>query len=290
MTKSEKIGSIPSLDTIFDQIRPIMVAAGDIALRYFNNPDTIEREIKPDDSIVTNADKATSVYLVAQLSAFTPDIPVISEESESHNLENPDGAYWVIDPIDGTSYFSDLKHQWVLMASLQYNREQIFGVIYSPLEKTFYYAAKGHGAYFVGANGVTEKIYGLKWKDSEKLVPVTRADFSNDVASAPLLFLKEIGFDFELSDKFPYANRNVMVADGKGHVSANGYGKRGPKEWDMAHLIIVREAGGDVITTTAPYHIEFGKPDHEFFNVLNFSDKRIADRVIKHLELKKFKL
>ena len=284
MTKSEKTGSIPPLNTIFDQIRPIMVVAGEIALGYFNNPASIEREIKPDQSIVTNADKATSDYVVKQLSALTPHIPVISEESESHELRDPNGAYWVVDPIDGTAYFSDLKHQWVVMASLQYNREQIFGVIYSPIEKTFYHAAKGHGAYYIDATGVSQKISGIEWNDGEKIIPVTRADFPNDIANAPLLFLPNMGFDFDASDKSPYPNRNVTVAHGKGHISTNGYGKRGPKEWDLAHLIIVREAGGDVITTSAPYEIQFGKPDHEFFNVLTISDKRAAERIIEYLK------
>lgn len=290
MTKSTEISGLPPLMSIFDEIYPIFIKAGEIALSYFNNPTEIVREMKPDGSIVTNADKAVSDYLVEQLSRYTPNISVISEESDSHSLNNPDDPYWVTDPIDGTAYFSDLSHQWVVMASLQYKRQQVFGIIYAPLEKTFYYAAKNCGAYFVDANFKSKKLSALPWPDDCKIIPVTRADVPHDIANQPLLFLQDIGFHFLASDKTPYANRNVMVAHAKGHISTNGYGKRGPKEWDLAHLIIVQEAGGDVITTSAPYSIEFGQPDREYFNVLTISDKRASDRIKERLRNQSLKL
>ena len=51
---------------------------------------------------VTNVDLAVQNFLKEKLERVTPDIPLIAEEKENKNLD-PEGIYWILDPIDGTT-------------------------------------------------------------------------------------------------------------------------------------------------------------------------------------------
>src|SRR5690606_12959533 len=62
---------------------------------------------KADESPLTEADLAAHRCIVEGLARLTPDIPVLSEESEA--ISSTDRLswqrYWLIDPLDGTKEF-----------------------------------------------------------------------------------------------------------------------------------------------------------------------------------------
>ena len=67
------------------------------------------KEIKSDNTPVSNGDLEVNKILTKKIYELTPNIPIVSEETSDNksidNLEN----FWLIDPIDGTyDYINDL--------------------------------------------------------------------------------------------------------------------------------------------------------------------------------------
>ena len=68
-----------------------------------------EEYSKDDESPVTSADYRANDIIMSVLQKQTPDIPVMSEETPQVPLEERSKwtRYWLIDPIDGSSYLRD---------------------------------------------------------------------------------------------------------------------------------------------------------------------------------------
>ena len=69
----------------------------------------LTKEIKSDNTPVSNGDLEVNKILIKKIVSLTPNIPIVSEETSENksqdNLEN----FWLIDPIDGTyDYINDL--------------------------------------------------------------------------------------------------------------------------------------------------------------------------------------
>ena len=70
----------------------------------------LTKEIKSDNTPVSNGDLEVNKIVTQKLLELTPNIPIVSEETShnksSSNLEN----FWLVDPIDGTyDYINDLE-------------------------------------------------------------------------------------------------------------------------------------------------------------------------------------
>lgn len=110
---------------------------------------------------VTNVDFAVQDFLKRELRIRFPDIPMIAEEKENKNL-CPNGSYWILDPIDGTT---NLIHHYGLSAvalALYEQGEIVFGAVYNPFHEELFYAAKGEGAYLNGERIFTDNHVELK--------------------------------------------------------------------------------------------------------------------------------
>jgi fructose-1,6-bisphosphatase/inositol monophosphatase family enzyme len=85
----------------------LLRAAGDAALAYVGTVFEVRR--KADQSPVTDADLAAEAVLIDGLRRYWPDDGIVSEERG----EIPGGAAtWVVDPIDGTSAFTEGIAHW----------------------------------------------------------------------------------------------------------------------------------------------------------------------------------
>ena len=70
----------------------------------------VERELKGDGSIVTEADMAMQAKVCDALRKNWPGIPLLGEEMSAAEqqalLEGSRDGLWLLDPQDGTSYFA----------------------------------------------------------------------------------------------------------------------------------------------------------------------------------------
>jgi fructose-1,6-bisphosphatase/inositol monophosphatase family enzyme len=126
-----------------ETLEPILRHAGSLALQL--RREGLTTAVKPDGSVVSNADKAVSDFIIAALSAAYPTDGIVSEE-------NPDlsgmqaNRTWVIDPIDGTKHYVKDGQMFCIMVCL-YDTDPLFSMVYYPVLGRWYWAEKGQGSY-----------------------------------------------------------------------------------------------------------------------------------------------
>ena len=101
---------------ITDELLDTFIKAGDLSLELRKKG--LIKEIKEDNTPVTNGDLEVNKILVKKIGELTPEIPIISEETSKNkdikNLSN----FWLIDPIDGTFDYINNREEFTLNLSL----------------------------------------------------------------------------------------------------------------------------------------------------------------------------
>ena len=119
---------------------PVLVAASKILLEEYQNY-CAGREFKinekDDHSPVTQADLKVNEYLMYELQQLTPDIPIVSEESD-YSERHAWSTCWMLDPLDGTKEFIHQRDEFTINLSLIENHQTIFSVIVVPTEQVLY--------------------------------------------------------------------------------------------------------------------------------------------------------
>jgi len=115
------------------------VHAGSIIMDIYENQ-TIEVELKPDDSPVTIADQKANDHIEKALKSTR--IPVISEEGDHANykIRKHWQQCWCVDPLDGTKEFIKRNGEFTVNIGLIDAKKPILGIIYIPVTKTLYFA------------------------------------------------------------------------------------------------------------------------------------------------------
>ena len=220
-------------------------AADSITMARYQSIDLVVTN-KPDDSPVTDADKASEEAIRALLKSHRPDDGIVGEEFG----DDAAGAkrYWVIDPIDGTKNFLRGVPTWATLIGLIEKQSDgsevvVVGVVSAPALFRRWYASEGNGA-FVSLNGGTPKRISVSQVSEIKDASISYSDFIGwDQRLAPFQELLESAWRTRgIGDFWSH----MLVAEGAVDVAIE------PKLaiWDMAALdIVVREAGGRFTNT-----------------------------------------
>ena len=155
-------------------------AADTISMARYQSQDLVITT-KPDNTPVTDADKATEKALRDILAKDRPEDGLVGEEFGTSGTDAK--RYWVIDPIDGTKNFMRGVPSWsTLIALIERNddgSEQIVvGVVSSPALFRRWHAALGLGAY-VSLNGAAPKKIHVSGISSISDASITYSDFNN---------------------------------------------------------------------------------------------------------------
>lgn len=105
---------------------------------------------KDDDSPLTEADLASHRCIVEGLSALTPEIPVLSEESAEEAVWERRRTWsrlWLVDPLDGTREFLKRNGEFTVNIALIEEGVPVFGVIQAPVTGESWWGDRVHGAY-----------------------------------------------------------------------------------------------------------------------------------------------
>lgn len=122
--------------------------AGKIQLSYFRNK-YLFTEIKSGVyDLVTEVDKKCENLLLQKINATYPDHDIIGEESGTHSRS---GEFcWIIDPLDGTTNYSQGFPIFCVSIGIQHRGETVVGIVYVPYLNELYSAIKGEGAFLNG--------------------------------------------------------------------------------------------------------------------------------------------
>mgnify|MGYP003972087105 CR=1 FL=1 len=145
-----------------------------------------EIETKEDDSPLTQADRAAHDCIIAALEQLTPDIPVLSEESEGIPTEERLGwkRFWLVDPLDGTKEFIKKTGQFTVNIALIENGEPTLGVVLAPASDLEYFAARGIQAAWPSRAATDQDRRGRQGQAAHRRQPRSRRPESRSHARA----------------------------------------------------------------------------------------------------------
>jgi len=108
----------------------------------------ITSDIKADGTLITNCDRWSDATIVQELSAIAEQEGVLSEEGCQ---KVPDSsAYWIVDPLDGTTNFSAGIPYWAISIARFVNGEPQTAFLEVPALNKRILAIKGQGVWLNG--------------------------------------------------------------------------------------------------------------------------------------------
>ena len=212
-----------------DFIFPLAEGAGKIQLAYFRGDDLAIRTKSNVYDVVTRADKESEAYIAAAILERWPDHEILGEEGGSMGRAGSDYR-WVVDPLDGTTNYSQGLPVFSVSIALQYRGETIAGVVYAPYLNELFWASKGGGAYMKSRSDEVRRLHVSAKQTLATSVIATGFPYDKDV-NPDVRRLGSAAYDLS------------CVAAGL----LDGYWELDLHEWDVcAANLIVREAGGVV--------------------------------------------
>ncbi|MGC9401094.1 3'(2'),5'-bisphosphate nucleotidase CysQ [Vibrio genomosp. F10] len=234
------------LSHLIPSVVEVARSAGQLILDIYETKQ-YEAYVKSDETPVTSADIAAHKLIVNQLSALTPDIPVLSEEAADISLEKREkwSRYWLVDPLDGTQEFIARSGDFATIIALIDNNQPIMGVVYAPVSGVTYYAYKGKGAWKIPDLCEKVEIESHKHEQGQKQsigMAISRRQNINSITAR-----LSSAWNYDLVPLGSAALKACLVAEG----AVDCYLRIGPTgEWDTAATqCIVEEAGGRILST-----------------------------------------
>jgi len=227
--------------------RELAVLSADVAMEHFRRGVRVRR--KADGSKVTDADLAVEAGLLELLAPRRPDDAILSEERGAIGASR---RRWLLDPIDGTSYFAaGSPEQWGTHIALEVDGEIVLGLITRPVTEQCWWAVKGGGAHCgalqshasdrvlrVGTTSELSRCTAVFWAESED--ECRRRDLLKTKAH---LVDQTMDCVLEL-----VAGRLDLVICGAS------------KPWDLAPgVVIVEEAGGQFSDPAGGRRLDLGE-------------------------------
>ena len=250
----------PLNDDLMNGVIDIARQAGFAIMEVYKTKFDIDtKEDKRGDEIyrspVTEADKRAHIIIMEGLKKLTPDIPLISEEGHEISFEERSkwGAYWLIDPLDGTKEFIKKNDEFTVNIAFLKKNQPVFGVVYAPALNKLYFGSSEKGSF---KSNAVDDIIPISVK-SQVTQPVQIAVSRSHPSPKMNSFISQ----FDKYDLHPMGSslKICSVSDGTVHF----YPRLGPTmEWDTAasHAII-RAAGGELINVGTNEPLEYNKKD-----------------------------
>lgn len=124
-------------------------------------------EVKPDNTLVTAADRQLEIFLRQKLAPLAPEYSFLGEEGGLSG--DPEAPAWVIDPIDGTTNFVRGIPLWCVSVGLVHKGRSILGAVAVPTQGELYWGVEGGGAWLQGLDAGSE-IHRLQTPDRVAVV------------------------------------------------------------------------------------------------------------------------
>lgn len=236
---------------------PVVQAAGEIELAYFRQG--AEVMDKQDGSPVTLADQEAEKLIAERLHTLFPGIPMVGEESVASGAI-PDisgGAFWLVDPLDGTKEFITGSGDFTVNIALLENFIPVMGIIYAPVANELYYGAAGEA--FMRLQDKPEQKISVRSAPADGLTVVASKRHGDPERLEDFLRNKKVAQVVNRSSSLKFCT----IAAGQ----ADFYPRLGPTcEWDTAAGDAILRAAGGRVTTLDGQDLSYGKTNRKFLN------------------------
>jgi 3'(2'), 5'-bisphosphate nucleotidase len=133
-----------------DALAEIALAAGREIMAIYERADHGIAK-KGDGSPVTLADEAAERVILEALARAAPDVPVVAEEAvAAGRVPRTNGAFYLVDPLDGTKEFISRNGEFTVNIALVERDKPVLGVVYAPALHRLFAGETGAGAFECG--------------------------------------------------------------------------------------------------------------------------------------------
>ena len=237
-----------SIKEVVEDLIETFLSAGKISLKL--REQGLTKEIKSDNTPVSNGDLEVNEILINKIFKLTPDIPIVSEETSENKLKDDLKNFWLIDPIDGTYDYINNLDEFTINAGLIINRKPVAGLIYAPAKKRMFYSY-GDNLSFELIDGKSFKLNQSKNFDKDKIKFVS---YSNNIKPEIEKIYKKLNVKKFVKMKSSLKFCVIAAGEYDGYVA-----EPRASEWDIAagHAILIHSGGS--ITDFDGKEILYGK-------------------------------
>jgi len=237
------------LKIIVEKLIDPFLRAGDLSISLREKG--LKKEIKSDNTPVSNGDLEVNKFITQKISEITPDIPIISEETSDNKNNTKLKDFWLVDPIDGTYDYINNLEEFTINAGLIINNKPAAGLIYAPAKKRMFYSYSEGNAFELSDGKTTN----LNNKDTV-IRPIKFISYSNKIKPEIQKIYQDIGVVENIRMKSSLKFCVVAAGEYDGYVAEpRAY------EWDIAagHAILIHSGGS--VTDFDGNEILYGKKD-----------------------------
>jgi 3'(2'), 5'-bisphosphate nucleotidase len=234
-------------------------------------------EYKEDKSPLTEADKSAH-QIITEFLSNTP-YPILSEEGNNieYEIRRDWSFFWMVDPLDGTKEFIKKNGEFTVNIALIKNGLPLLGVVYAPILKKTYFAARGYGSYMFEGKIPSDNFIDLIQKSNR--LPINELNGQYFVVASRSHLNKETE---SFINNLKKTHKNIsyktigsslklcIIAEGNAHI----YPRMAPTmEWDTAAAhAVLKYAGGNVWQYESGIEMTYNKP--ELLNPWFVAEKR----------------
>jgi len=214
----------------------------------------LTKEIKSDNTPVSNGDLEINTIITEKIIELTPQIPVISEETSDNKSIEDLKDFWLVDPIDGTYDYINNLEEFTINAGLIIDKEPVAGLICVPSKKRMFFSY-GENLAFELINGKNVKLNSSKNFDENKIKFVS---YSNKLKPEIDKIHKELNVKEYVRMKSSLKFCVIAAGEYDGYVAE-------PRacEWDIAAGHAILKHSGGSITDFNGDKIFYGKKNFE---------------------------
>ncbi len=210
------------------------------------------KEIKSDNTPVSNGDLEVNKILTKKILDLTPNILIVSEEASENKTLNNLENFWLIDPIDGTyDYINDLD-EFTINAGLIIQKKPVAGLIFAPAKNRMFYSY-GDGLSFELINGEPIKLDHSKNFNKNEIKFVS---YSNKIKPEIDEIYKKLNVKKYVRMKSSLKFCVIAAGEYDGYVA-----EPRASEWDIAAGHAIFKHSGGSVTDFNGQEILYGKKD-----------------------------
>ena len=238
------------IKNVVESLIDTFLEAGEVSIKLRN--EGLNKEIKSDNTPVSNGDLEVNKIITKKLLELTPDIPIVSEETSHNKSNNNLKNFWLVDPIDGTYDYINDGEEFTINAGLILNGKAVAGLINVPAKKRMFYSFGKDQSYEFTSNK-TIKL------DCKKITPkgsIKVVSYSNKLKPEIEKIHKDLGVTEYVRMKSSLKFCVIATGEFDGYVAE-------PRacEWDIAAGHAILENAGGIVTDFNGNEITYGKKD-----------------------------
>lgn len=180
-------------------------------------------------------DQAADGYLQGLLQGRYPQDAILSEETADTPRRLSSKRVWIVDPLDGTREFSQLRDDWAVHIALAIDGELALGVVALPAQARVLWGCCLPGQTSTGVLGAGPLLRGDSASPARLRLAVSRSHTPSWMPATAQ------GLDADLVHAGSVGNKVAMLLLGAADVYAH---RKGLKEWDTAAPEAVARAWG----------------------------------------------